>query len=66
MNSPALPGLASVAKNHPFFAPWSKTIQSIPNNRAEKTKDVRPNEMPVADQRSEHETNLIGLATVLP
>jgi len=40
MNSPALSGLASVAKNHPFLAPWSVTMQSVPNNRTEKTKDV--------------------------
>jgi hypothetical protein len=40
MNSPLLLGLALLAKSHPFFAPSSATMQSVPNHRAKKTEDV--------------------------
>jgi hypothetical protein len=40
MNSPSLLGLALLAKLHAFFAPCSATMQSVPNHRAQKAKDV--------------------------
>jgi hypothetical protein len=40
MNSTALQGSALLAKTDAFFAPRLVTMQSIPDHRAEKTKDV--------------------------
>lgn len=40
MNSTALPRSALLAKTRAFFAPRLVAMQSIPDNRAEKTKDV--------------------------
>jgi hypothetical protein len=47
MNSAVLPRSALLGKTNAFFAPRLVVMQSIPNGRAEKTKDV-------ADHRSEH------------
>jgi hypothetical protein len=40
MSTSALRRLASIAKNHPFFAPSLLATESIPDDRAKKTKAV--------------------------
>jgi hypothetical protein len=40
MSTPALRGLASIAKNHPFFALSLFATESIPDDRAKKTEAV--------------------------
>ena len=40
MSTPALRGLASIAKNHPFFALSLFATESIPDDRTKKTEAV--------------------------
>jgi ABC-type uncharacterized transport system permease subunit len=40
MNSFAAVGLASIGKNHPFFALALAAMQAVPDHGANKAKDV--------------------------
>jgi hypothetical protein len=40
MSDPGLFGLSLLAKNHPFFVPSLATMQSVPDQRGEKTEEI--------------------------